>query len=295
MAGIIITPGTTNPPVVPTQILAGYPFPKVPVKTIRKWRQFNPGWVGELEPLAVPLPIGYSYFDFVTGDITVGVDVDTFDAGKPNFTTAGVRYVPDALYAKTAQDIGAKTYSAIDSTPPFPAGSDSIDIGLVEAQYGGDYAMPSNGIRVLLNFDLTLAGTGGAEIFYSLSTLDESDPGATSGTIVLPVPYPVNPVSNDFINQVIDTVRNVTVTLFYDGEPVDKIYLAIPITGEVSFTIVPATPGADLDIPEVDSGMTWSDTLHGLTASAPAGTAPTIPYSGYVRESWTSEGEITLS
>jgi hypothetical protein len=294
MPGIIITPGEFNPPGTPLQLVVGYPFSKVPVRTIRKWRQFNPGWVGELEPPAVPLPVVYSYFDFITGDITVGVDVETFDAGKPNFTTAGVRYVTDALYAKTAQDIGAKTYSAI-GIPPFLAGSDSISIGLVEAEYGGDFAMPSNHIRVLLDFNLTLAGTGGAEVFYSLSTLDESDPGATSGTIVLAVPYPVNPASNGYINQTIDTERNVTVTLFYDGEPVDRIYLTIPITGEVSFTIVPATPGADLDIPEVDSGVTWSDTLHGLDSTAPAGTEPSIPYSGYVRESWTSEGEITLS
>lgn len=294
MPGIIITPGTFNPPSVPVQLVVGYLFPKVPVKTIRKWRQFNPGFVGEAVLPAVPLPVIYSLFDFITGDLTVGVDVETFDAGQPNFTTAGVRYVADALYVKTAQDIPNKTYSAI-GTPPLLAGSDSINLGLVEAEYGGDFEMPSNGIRLLLDFNLTLAGLGGLDAFYNLSTLDDSAPGAASGTLVLEVPYPVNPASNGYINQSLDLERNIEVTLFYDSVEVDRIYLTIRITGEVSFTLVPGSPGASLDIPEVDSGLTWADTLHGLAAGSPAGIEPNIPYSGYVRESFAAEGTLTLS
>ncbi len=295
MPGIIITPGTTNPPLTPVQIVVGYPFPKVPVQTIRKWRQFNPRWVGGLEPVLVPLPVIYSYVDFITGDITVGVDVETFDSSKPNFTTAGVRYVADALYLKTAQDAGGKTYSAV-GTPPYTAGGGSIEVGLVEAEYGGDFAMPSNHFRVLLEFALTVTGTGDGATYTT--TLADGHPDAITtltGTIWLIVPYPVDPASNGYINQEIDTEKYVTVSLRRNGVLFERIYLAIPINGEVSFTLVPLSPGASLAIPEVDSELTWSDTLYGPTAATPAGGVPGIPYSGYVRENWASEGEVTLS
>jgi hypothetical protein len=293
MPGITITPGTFNPVGIPVQTMGiGY-FPKTVVGTVRKWQQFSPKWVGELEPIIIPLPVIYSTFDFTTGDLTVGVDVETFDASATSFTTSGVRYVGDGSYIKTAHDSGAMTYSAV-GTPPF-AGGGSIDIGLVEAEYGGDFAMPSNHIRVLVEFSLTVSGTADGS-FYSTSLVDyHPDPVTTlTGEIWLTVPYPVDPSTNGYINQDLDLVRNVVVTLLRDGTPFDRIYLAIPITGEVSFTLIPGTPGADLDIPVVDSGLAWSDTLYGATASGPAGSEPDIPYASYVRESWASEGEVTL-
>lgn len=292
MPDILITPGTFNPPATPGQAFGIYVFPKTPVRTLRKWQQFSSAPAPAVVPVEA-LPVVYSYSDFTSGAITVGVEVATFDAVQPNFAAAGVRYLADATYVKTAHDAIAKTYSAVGS-PPFAAGGDSIGVGLVEAEYGGDYAMPSNYFRVLLDFSLTVTG-GGDGATYTLTTLDEDAPGATSGTIILAVAYPENPASNGYINQLIDTERTVTVTLLRNGQPFDRIYLLIPITGEVSFTLVPGAYGGDLGIPVVHSGRTWSDVLYGATAATAAVTAPSIPFSGYVRESWASAGTITLS
>lgn len=292
MPGIIITPGTFNPPAVPVQLVVGYPFPKVPVKTIRKWRQFNPGAVGEaVVPSQPPLPVVYSLFDYINGDITVGVDVETFDGSQPNFTTAGVRYVADALYLKTAQDTGAKTYSA-EVSPVFTGGA-IVDFGTLAIEQGAA-GVSWDRLTFELDYDINIVGDTDLAA-YDFRMIDGTVDGSASqtGTALLTLALPSVPFEGG--NYDIDSTINILCRLRREGEDYDVIYAGIRVVGRLEFAalngaVSPTPEPSPTSVPGV-----WDDTLYGAEAMATPVTEPDFSYAVYVRESHAAQGTLTLS
>lgn len=289
MPDILITPGTFNPPGTPVQVYLQPVYPKVPVKTLRKRPpQWSTRFSTMAEPPVLVLDVNYTYADFITGDVTVGVITDSFDSGAANITLAGARYVADGLYAVTGFDSFAKQYSAVVDAPYVLSGSTQIDIGTIEVGGSGSGGLAFSSLLATVDYDLTLTGlTDGAT--YTTSVLGSTVPGDSSGTIEAGVAWPVNPATNGWIDQDIAGFPVIVIQLKRNGLAFDIIYLALEIVGVVHFTT--DTPVR----PTVSTGETFSQTLHGPGAVPGAITPPSLPYTGYARESVATQGTLTPS
>lgn len=289
MPDITITPGTFNPPGTLAVVHGALDFPKTPVQQVKRPAlQYNSRWV-EVEEATPPvvLPVIYSYCDFITGDITIGVDVDPFDAGITNFITAGVRYIPDTTYAKTAQDIPGKTYSAV-GTPQFVlTGGTEIDIGTVEIGGSGGGDLGFNNFLVTVGYSLSVAGgaDGGT---YTTHVQASTTPTTLTGTMEFPVLIPVNPVSNGWIDQAVSAAPIIQFDLLRNGVIFDRIFILLEITGSIHFVVGTASR------PTIATGHSVAETLYRQSTSPGAISPPSLPYAAYVRESWASQGNLLI-
>lgn len=288
MPSILITPGTFNPPAAPVQSVGIVTFPKKPDVTLtRRPQQSSRSRVTGFPPLpALPLPVKYTLVDFLSGDLTVGVDVPSLDLSKPNFTTAGVTYVADGLYVKTASDSVAKTYSAV-GTPIFTlSGGTEIDLGTVEIESMLGPALGFNNFLVRLDHTINLTGASLPfdEVLIPLSTT----PAALAGIIELSVLIPGSPHLDGWGDRAFSQDVAVNASLLIGGQVRDKVYVLLRFTGNITFVAA----GANVR-PTITTGLTLTERLYG---SAPGAiTPPSIPYAGYLRESFATRGTLTLS
>lgn len=284
---LIITPGTFNPPATPVENAGIFIFPKVPDVTLnRRPQQSSRSRVAGFPPLPVlPLPVKYTLVDFLTGDITVGVDVPSLDTSKPNFTTIGASYVTNGLYAKTATDSGLKTYSAV-GTPIFTlAGGTGIDLGTVEIGGSGGGGLAFNNFLVRMNYNIILVG--GSLPFENVRIAPSTTPTELTGVLEHAVIIPGAPHLDGWGDREFDNNGIITATLREDGEPVDRVYILVRFTGTIHFTTAVASR------PTIVSGLTLTERLY---RDAPGViTPPTIPYAAYLRENFGRRGTLTLS
>ena len=287
MPPLIITPGTFNPPATPVENAGIYLFAKQPDVTLtRRPQQSSRSRVAGFPPLpSLGIPVKYTLVDFLTGAITVGVDVPALDLSKPNFTATGATYVTNGLYVKTASNSGAKTYSAV-GTPIFTvSGGTGIDLGTVEIGGSGGGALAFNNFLVRLDYNIILVG--GSLPFESVIITPSTTPTELTGVLETGVLIPGSPHLDGWGDRAFDQTGIITATLRSSSAPVDKVYLLVRFTGSIHFTTAAATR------PTIVSGLTITERLY---RDAPGViTPPTIPYAAYLRESFGRRGTLTLS
>lgn len=284
MPGIIITPGTTNPPVTPVQLVAGYPFAKVPVRTIRKWQQFHPRWVGEAAPPPT-LPRVNLRRDYFTGECEVrAIEVDPV-SGATNIALSGTRYVPDGTYPATWD--GSNYVFEID---PWSREPESIDLG--EFSLPGYYVTEEEGsfggLFVSLNFEVTLAAAGdGADYEIEVQRAGIGPVLGDAGSLEFGIATVVGPF---------DETVTIDMRLTRNGTECDRVFCALRFIGSIT-DYYDAGEVATIDESRtiIDAGYALPEVLYGDESIIPVITGPELPIVGYTRESISLGGIITPS
>lgn len=319
MAGIIITPGTFNPPATPVETHGEYAFPRAVVQTLRKpWQQQQ--WstrvvVGQPAP---GFPVTFVERDYMSfgrgyGLYTVQAELE-YDAGITRFRTRGTRYTVDKLYDEMVTGEGPpESYTAEAvilyeptpemGTPEHPSGtfpgSTGINIGTIVLEQGFS-PLEYDNIPVYLSYGLAVEGTGDGAT-YTTRVLDghSSGPTTLTGELLLRVTGIRGGLPSGWTENIItiDQVYTFTMILFRDGEIYDRIDMSVLLTGQVT---VRALDGgvAQTPQPEILTDFICEETLYG--GDTPAASAlsrqPTIPATvGYRRSSIARQGDILLS
>lgn len=313
MPGIIITPGTFNPPASPAETNGVLTFPRKKVVTLRApWMQQQWSTRRAAPAVAPGFDCVYTYRDFMAagmefGQFIAGLDVESLDMTKTSFGVKDVRWSVDKSYDVVGASADAKTYVAnatieflpqpVVGTPENPSTAypeiKPLDIGTHILEQGGS-PLSYDRIPIYLTYDIDVVGTADDdEHEYTVAVNDYHSGGEEpEGELLLIAHIEPGPPPTYERLMVIDETIDFSFILFRDGVPFDKVYFLVQVTGSVH--IMPLDGGAvPTPQPSITSDEHCEETLYGATATNPIATQPTIKATiGYARESWAKEGKV---
>lgn len=310
MSGIIITPGTFNPPATPAQTMGVYTFPKKPDVTLRKPTlsyQFSSRRAVEAAGGSASVGILYVRYDYITGLVRIRVADADYNPAATHAALTGARYAPNGNWPVVATDAGAKTY---DLATPSVLSAESIDLGsfVVRITHPAD-----DGYYLRREKTRTVEGTateGDGDFPYS-----PEDPATGFGAR----DYGGELVDRVFWNsditpgteQALDKTWHWSDYLLadpYPGPPTsevdwanahssDMVYTKVRVTGQAILGFGGTVEYSPLDGAAVkDTGTLQETTLYAPDAGTPVpAPLPTVPVVEYVRESWVHQGGAVLT
>lgn len=312
MSGIIITPGTFNPPATPAQAFGMYVFPKTPVATTRRGKT---SYQFQSRPAPPPMvedegeAVIYFRRDFYTGDCIIMVG--SIQSSLATFTLAGGRYANDGDHTPTdvfpdISGINDSGYVMNGSTAYLFADEgwtdDRADLDIGEVTFdpylfdGGLYYF----LRLSLPYSVTVAAATGESVYAVQAYQQTFDPPIQSGLSgAIPIDLAgYTPGSMGSVGGTVSVSTVVILELLRDGAVIDRVKVSINITGTVSPSggeeDAAAVETLEDAVTIVTAPASLTDTLYGADPVQPAVTAPDIPHMGYARESYAIQGTITL-
>lgn len=293
MPGIIITPGTFNPPATPIQTNAAVQFPRTKVKTLMKpWQQQQ--WSTRSSAAKPSYPVVYSSRVFMApgsdvGEIKVKFE-GPFNSLQPGFEVRGARWTENTIYEVTGTADNGYTANA----PQIYTAGDPIAFGYHELYQGADY-LSYNSMPFYLNYEVDVTGIDDDGV-YEVQLIDGHTVGdpIVEGEVILRLPLSPGPPPGGGKHMLVNQALQFGIALLRNGAVFDRIIWEVWIEGEIRIYPINGEI-SETPQPSHREDLTMVDTLFGATASNPVSTQPTIPAtSAYFRESYAREGFVTL-
>jgi len=290
MSGIIIVPGFFNPPAEAIQRVRLVTWPVTPA---RKPSRMEDQWQSMPATAVEEIPainILYVRRDYTTG--TVAIRPSTYGSGITSFATTGARYLPDRTYTKTSEQPGEGGTIYISEGGATDVGftpTGSINIGTVDVPYNGVTNPSFNNVRVKIGYVLSVLGIPAGWVHSVLVSGDFNQTSPT-GSLVVGATWIGNPEAGGFTDLPIHVFRSITFLLKTGDDIYERVAYGIEIVGTAHFVV--STPVAQ---PTVDTGLSIHETVYGPDAASAPVSVPSIPFSGYERESRAEIGTVILS
>lgn len=282
-SGIVITPGTFNPPAPLTQVQGVVTWPQ-PVSGWRKQAPMQWHSVPTAGREAEQSTVEEVQHNFVTGTRTFK-DPTAPETPVAAIRTQGVRYAGDATYPVKYKL--SDRYHCEPSGPVYtPPGTE------VAANFGTVGARSPLILKFFYQVNLVgTAGDPGAE--YTIET-----PNAGPSMMAVGQSGEIrwkNKADAIAVGSSINWLEHwsVQIILKRNGSPIDQVTVAVPIRIRANVTYF-GHASVDDAPHEVHSGLTFSDNLYGLAVSnaTPDGRVPSIPYASYSRTAFRTPGKL---